>query len=82
MSPFPKRSNKITAGAPNKVKKRVGIPKRKYLSFKKVDLVLRFRERVEKWPERKKKVFMKKVWFTALKVMSTWEEAGLWWGEV
>jgi hypothetical protein len=37
---------------------------------------------VEKWPERKKKVFMKKVWFMAVKVMSTWEEAGLWYGEV
>jgi hypothetical protein len=36
---------------------------------------------VEKWPERKKKVFMKKVWFRALKAISTGEEAGLWWGE-
>jgi hypothetical protein len=78
MSPFPARSNKIKIGALNKVKKRVGSPKRRYLSFKKVDLLLRFRERVEKWPERKKKVFMKKVWFIAVKAMSTGEEAGLW----
>jgi hypothetical protein len=77
MSPFPKRSNKITIGALSKVNKRVGSPKRRYLSFKNVDLDFLFRERVEKWPERKKKVFMKKVWFMAVKAMSTGEEAGL-----